>query len=91
MPIRDKKSVNASDPRRYLDSEKIPFIVFENFIRRRARGVVLGCRALVTNLETKQSVWAIVGDLGPLYKIGEISIAARDGHWGPFECPDRRR
>ena len=67
---------NASDPRRYLDSEKIPFIVIENFIRRRARGIVLGCRALLTNLETKQSVWAMVGDLGPLYKIGEISIAA---------------
>lgn len=65
-----------NDPRRYLDSEKVPFIVVEDFIRRRAKGVVLGCRARVTNLRTKQSIDAVVGDLGPLYKIGELSIAA---------------
>lgn len=65
-----------NNPHRYLDSETIPFIVVEGFIRRRAKGVVLGAAAQVTNLDNGKSVKAIVGDLGPLYKIGEISIAA---------------
>jgi hypothetical protein len=64
-----------NNPRRYLDSEKIPFIVVEDYIRRRAKGIVLGCRARVTNLRNGQSVDCVVGDMGPLKKIGELSIA----------------
>ncbi len=56
---------------RWLDGLKIPFIVVEGFIRRRARGVVLGCRTRVTYLGL--SVDCMVGDIGPLYKIGEGS------------------
>lgn len=62
-----------TDPRRYLDSETVRFIVVENFIRQRAKGVVLGCRARVTY--RGKSTDAVVGDLGPLYKFGELSIA----------------
>lgn len=65
-----------SNPRRYLDSETVPFIVVENYIRRRAEGIVLGCRARVTNTQNGKSVDCVVGDLGPLTKIGELSIAA---------------
>jgi hypothetical protein len=64
------------NPRRYLDAETVPFIVVENYIRRRAKGVVLGCKARVTNLENNRSVDCVVGDLGPLTKLGELSIAA---------------
>ncbi len=56
---------------RWLDGLKIPFIVVEGFIRRRAKGVVLGCRARVTYLGL--SVDCMVGDIGPLWKIGEGS------------------
>lgn len=66
----------ANDPRRYVDSETVPFIVVEDFIRRRAKGVVLGCKARITNTTNGKSVDAVVADLGPLYKIGEISMAA---------------
>lgn len=64
------------NPRRYLDSESIPFIVVENYIRTRAKGVVLGCQARVTNLRNGRVVNCVVGDMGPLVKIGELSIAA---------------
>lgn len=64
------------NPRKYIDSESVPFIVVQEYIRRRAKGVVLGCKARVTHIETKKSVECVVGDMGPLAKIGEISIAA---------------
>lgn len=67
---------HRDDPRRYLDSETVPFIVVENYIRNRARGVVLGCKARVTNTLTGQAVDCVVGDMGPLIKLGELSIAA---------------
>lgn len=66
---------SLADPRCYLNSEEIPFVVIENYIRRRARGIVLGCKAMVTNTLNNKSTVAIVGDMGPLAKIGEISIA----------------
>ena len=71
---------NPTDPRSYLNSESIPFIVIENFIRRKCAGIALGSLARLTNLRPGpnygKSVWGLVGDLGPLYKIGEGSIAA---------------
>jgi hypothetical protein len=70
------KTKNWDDPDRYLDSYSIPYIVVEGFIRRRAKGVVLGCKAKVTNTRNGKSVGSIVGDMGPLMKIGELSMAA---------------
>lgn len=67
---------SRNNPLRYLDSEKVPFIVVENYIRNRAKGVVLGCKARVTNTKNGKSVDCVVGDMGPLVKIGELSIAA---------------
>lgn len=68
------KSFTKMDPRRYLNSETVPFMVVENFIRKRAKGVVLGCKARMTYRGV--SVDGVVGDLGPLYKFGELSMAA---------------
>lgn len=65
-----------NNPRRYVDSETVSFIVVQNYIRNRAKGIVLGCRARVTNMENGKSVEAGVFDMGPLKKIGELSIAA---------------
>ncbi len=63
---------------RYLDSCAIPYIVVSPMIRRKAKGVVLGARARVTNLVNGRSTLAVVGDIGPLRAIGELSIAAAD-------------
>lgn len=65
-----------NNPRRFVDSETVPFIVVENYIRKRAQGTVLGCTARVTNIENRKSVDCVVADFGPLTKLGELSIAA---------------
>ena len=64
------------NPRRYVNAETVPFIVVEGFIRRRAKGIVLGCKARVTDTRTGRSVDAVVADMGPLLKIGELSVSA---------------
>jgi len=66
----------VTDPTRYVDSEQVPFIVVSPLIRARAAGIVLGCKVRLTNLKNGRSVDAVVADIGPRSKIGEISIAA---------------
>lgn len=68
-----------NDPRRYLDSETVPFMVVQGYIRNRAKGVVLGCQGRITNIRNGLQVDCVVGDMGPLKKIGELSIAAAVG------------
>jgi hypothetical protein len=62
--------------RRYVDSETVPFIVVSPLLRQTANGIVLGCRARVTNTLNGKVVDAVVADIGPRYRIGELSIAA---------------
>lgn len=75
-----KPGGNVNDPASYLNSESIPFIVIEDFIRHKCSGIAMGSLARVTNLKPGpnhgKSAWSMVGDTGPLRKIGEISIAA---------------
>lgn len=70
-----RKGFKLSDPRAYLDGTKIRFIVIEGYIRKRAKGIVLGCKAKITRMKTKKTAFAMVGDIGPLEKFGEISPA----------------
>lgn len=63
------------DPRRYLNSEKIPFVVIPLPVAKMVRPVVLGSNATITDQYTgKVYRGAVVGDFGPLNKIGEASI-----------------
>jgi hypothetical protein len=63
-----------TNPLRYVDADSVAYIVVSPLIRAAARGVVLGCKARVTFRGT--SVDAVVADIGPRKKIGELSIAA---------------
>lgn len=63
------------DPDRYLDSALEPFIVVPSHWRMAIKGVVLGCRAEVTNTLTKKTMSGVVGDFGPKDKLGEASMA----------------
>ena len=65
-----------TDPRRYIDSEQIAFIVVPGPVARAAKGIVLGCRAEITHADTGKTIGAIVADLGPASHLGEMSIAA---------------
>ena len=71
----DGKSLPKSSPFRYVDSATVPFIVVPPTIIRGVAGVVLGCRATVTNTKNGKSVDAVVADVGPSNKIGEVSLA----------------
>jgi hypothetical protein len=63
-----------NDPRRYIDSENISFIVIPAPLARAAVGIVLGCKAEITHNE--KTISAVVADLGPASHLGEMSIKA---------------
>lgn len=56
-----------------IDAEAVPYIVVPPAIVRGVRGVVMGCRAVVTNLANGKSCEAVVADIGPKLKLGELS------------------
>jgi hypothetical protein len=64
----------VTDPRRYVDSEHIPYIVLPPALlgNDKAR---LGDFAVVILKKTGKSAFAIVADIGPKKKLGEGSIA----------------
>jgi len=64
-----------SAPYRYLDSATELFIVVPSHWRSAAPGVVLGCKATVTDNETGTTIEGVVGDFGPRSHLGEASMA----------------
>lgn len=64
------------DPTAYVDSETVPYIVVPPQIIQRTKGAVLGCKAQVTHLKNGRLVEAVVADVGPRSKVGELSIEA---------------
>lgn len=70
------KNFQTTDPRRYVDSENVSFIVVPALLARLASGVVLGCKAEILNIGTGKRTSAVVADLGPATHLGEASIAA---------------
>lgn len=65
-----------TDPLAYVDAASVPYIVLPAPWRRLAVGVVLGCKATVTDLKTGKTLKAAgVFDFGPRAKLGEASIA----------------
>lgn len=63
-----------TDPRRYVDSDTVPFIVLPGG-HYPAWGIALGDLALVTRLNGQRQCFAVFADIGPRTKIGEGSIA----------------
>ena len=69
------RGFSSDDPRAYVDSETVPYIVVPPIVITAVRGVVLGCRAVATNLRNSKIVEGVVADVGPRTKNGEVSIA----------------
>ncbi len=69
------KGHGSSDPRAYVDANAVPYIVIPGHWRALAKGVVLGCRATVTDSKTGLTHLGAVLDFGPKSKCGEASIA----------------
>jgi hypothetical protein len=61
------------DGGKYMNADKDCYVVVPPQIRKMVPGVVMGCRASVTNLKTQISHDAVVGDIGPDEKTGECS------------------
>jgi len=64
----------AKDPNRYVDSEKIPFIVLPSDVAGTA-GVRVGDFAVVRNLRNGRYSPAIFADMGPALGEGSIALA----------------
>lgn len=75
LPGRDGLRLPNSSPFKYVDSMTVPFIVVPPMIIFGVTGVVMGCRAVVTNTRSGEAVVAVVADAGPSEKLGEISLA----------------
>ena len=75
LPGKDGKPLPKSSPFKYVDSATVPFVVVPPMIIKGVAGVVMGCRAVVTNTKNNKSVEAVVADGGPSNKLGEISLA----------------
>lgn len=70
-------SFAPSDPRRYVNSEVVPYVVIPSILAKRCAGIVLGSKCLVTNTITKEAFYGVVADIGPASpsRWGEVSIA----------------
>ena len=75
LPDKDGKPLPNSSPFKYVDSATVPFIVVPPMIIKGVAGVVMGCRAVVTNSKNGKTTEAVVADGGPRNHLGEISIA----------------
>jgi hypothetical protein len=58
-----------------LNADVDRYIVVPPAIRMGVKGVVMGCLANVTDTRTGKHTAAVVGDIGPRKKLGEISCA----------------
>lgn len=68
------RSKAVSDPARYVDASKVPFIVLPGGMARQL-GARPGDFAVVFNRRNGKSSYAIFGDVGPHDRIGEGSVA----------------
>ncbi len=75
LPGKNGEHLPYSSPFKYVDSATVPFIVVPPLIIDGVAGVVMGCRAVVTNTATGQTTEAVVADSGPRNHLGEISVA----------------
>jgi len=71
----EHEGFKRTDPNRYVDSNAVIYIVLPGHWRMLAKGVVLGCKARVTDRKTGKVTDAVVADFGPKAKLGEASIA----------------
>lgn len=70
------KGFEHSDPRCYVDSETVPFIVIPSNVRKACEGICKGCLAVMIDRQQDMRLRCVVADIGPSDHLGEASIAA---------------
>jgi hypothetical protein len=78
------RTKNSRDPGKFVDATKIPYIVLPGEVSRQT-GARLGDFAVVTNLRTGRSSYAIFADIGTFGE-GSVALAGNLGIW-----PDARQ
>lgn len=56
-----------------IDAESVPYVVVPPLVIKSVRGIVLGCAARATHILTGKTTKAVVADVGPRRKLGEMS------------------
>lgn len=75
MTSYQREGFGSLDRRRYLDADKIPYAVIPGRIRKLCRGVLLGCKARITDTVDDRAIDCVCGDFSGS-NIGEASQAA---------------
>ena len=75
LPGKNGEKLPNSSPFKYVDAATVPYVVVPPMVVNGVNGVVMGCRAVVTNTLNGKSVEAVVADGGNSDKLGEISLA----------------
>jgi hypothetical protein len=82
------RTKRASDPTRYVDASKIPYIVLPRDVAAQG-GARLGDFAVVVNLRNGKSAYAIFADVGTFGE-GSIALANNLGIWSDARQGGRR-
>jgi hypothetical protein len=75
VPGADGQELPDRSPFKYVDAATVPYISLPEIVIQSARGVVVGCRCVITNTENGASVEGVVADSGGNDHIGEVSVA----------------
>ncbi len=85
-PSRDR-----CDQARYLNSLEVPFIIMPRHRHFRSKGVNVGDLAVVYHPSSQTRLYAIVGDIGPSWGLGEGSVHIAKVLNGKDEDPKTRK
>src|SRR5437763_4438602 len=72
LPAKDGKPLPKSSAFKYVDSATAAFVVVPPMIIKGVAGVVMGCRAVVTNTKNGKSVESVVAVAALPYKLGAL-------------------
>ena len=69
----------STDPRKWVNSEIVPYGVIPGPLRDLIGPVFIGCRATITNTTNGRQIEVVIAETGPSTHLGETSIAAAKG------------
>lgn len=84
-------SKGICDQDRFLNSLEIPFIITPRNSQLARRGATVGDLAVIHSPKTDKTIFAVVGDVGPKWGLGEGSIAVSKALNSNFEEPTSRK
>jgi len=89
LPADSRKPV--CDPRHWLDSNSVPFAIYPGHRNFTSRGVGTGDLVVIRNPATGRFAYGIIGDRGPAWGLGEVSLAFASDLRGGAPLPTTRR